>query len=55
MRWIWVDNERNDMNSEHIMYWLNNEIIGLLTHEAYGSTSERTLLGYSFSFHSPKP
>lgn len=55
MRWIWVDNNRNDMNSEHILYWLNNEIIGLLTQEAYGSTSERILLGYGFSFHSPKP
>lgn len=52
MRWIWMDNNRNDMNSER--EWLNNEI-GLLTQEAYGSTSERILLGYSFSFHSPKP
>lgn len=29
MRWIWVDNNRNDMNSEYILYQLNNEIIGL--------------------------
>lgn len=55
MRWIWVDNNRNDMNSEHILHQLNNEIIGLFTQEAYGSTSERILLGYGFSFHSPKP
>lgn len=52
MRWIWMDNNRNDMNSEPD--WLNNET-GLLTQEACGSTSERILLGYSFSFHSPKP
>lgn len=43
------------MNSEHILYQLNSEIIGLWTQEAYGSTSERILLGYGFSFHSPKP
>lgn len=55
IRWIWVDNNRNDMNSEHILHQLNNKIIGLLTQEAYGSTSERILLGYGFSFHSPKP
>lgn len=54
MRRIWADNNRNDMISEHKLQWLNNEIIGLLTQEAYGSTSEKIPLGYGFRFHSQK-
>lgn len=46
---IWVDNNRANMNSKDMLFWLNNEM-GPLTQEAYGSTSDRIQLGYSFSF-----